>query len=76
MLTKMTKSERNLPGFQLAIVSAMLRPSALDTLERDEHVHVARALLPECDEVLVLRSVVPGVERRHVRELDDDHALW
>ena len=44
-------------------------------LNRDEHVELARALLSQRNERLILRVGVPGIERLLVGELHDDYAL-
>jgi hypothetical protein len=49
---------------------------SLCALKHEQHVLIARARLTKGDEWLILRRVVPGVELIHVRELDDDNALW
>src|SRR5262245_20433021 len=43
---------------------------ALDALDRDERA--ARDALAQLDQLGVLRRAVPGLQRRHIRELDDD----
>jgi|SRR5215467_13992658 len=47
----------------------------LRALKHEQHVLIACARITKGDERLILRQIVPGVERIHVRELDDDNAL-
>jgi hypothetical protein len=60
-------------AWPLIVAQALLRN--LRALKYDQHVLIACARLTKRNERLILRRVVEGVERIHVRELDDDNAL-
>src|SRR5229473_3125330 len=47
----------------------------LNAFEREHHIQVACRFLAKGNQRLIFRRVVPGVERIHVREFDDNDAL-
>src|SRR5229473_7443529 len=45
----------------------------LHALKRDHHVQVACGFLAQRKQRLILGGVIPGIEKAHIRELDDDN---